>query len=190
MGANGIQGRETGGDGKMSKLIYYFAYGSNLHPLRLSERVSSARLVGPGWLSGYRLLFHKRGQDGSGKCNLLRTKEESDLVYGAIYTLDRTHKPLLDAFEGRGAGYIDRQIMVSSNTGISHCFTYLAQESHIDENTRPYHWYKKLVIQGARYLGFPTAYIASIEAVVSYNDQNISRCQAHDRLLKRIDQYQ
>ena len=121
---------------------------------------------------------------------MLRTEDDSDLVYGAIYTLDRTHKPLLDAFESRGAGYIDRQVAVSGENGTSHCFTYLAQESHIDENTRPYHWYKELVVQGAHYLGFPQAYIASIEAVGSHSDQNISRCLAHNQLLKRIGQYQ
>ena len=74
-------------------VLYYFAYGSNLHPVRLLERVPSAQLVG-GMLSWsqHRLAFHKKSQDGSSKCNLVHTGEESDEVYGAIYQMDSAHK--------------------------------------------------------------------------------------------------
>jgi hypothetical protein len=66
-------------------MIHYFAYGSNLHPVRLIERVPSANLVGVIGLSKHRLAFQKRSKDGSSKCNLFQTGSASDLVYGAIY---------------------------------------------------------------------------------------------------------
>jgi len=62
---------------------YYLAYGSILHPLRLGERISSAQLCGVTTLRGYRLAWHKRGADGSGKCDLVRTNREQDRAHGA-----------------------------------------------------------------------------------------------------------
>ena len=38
-------------------MIHYFAYGSNLYPMRLSERVSSANLIGGVELENYLLAF-------------------------------------------------------------------------------------------------------------------------------------
>jgi hypothetical protein len=46
----------------LSKRIHYFAYGSNLHPLRLQERVPSAALLGWTHLHGWELRFDKRGR--------------------------------------------------------------------------------------------------------------------------------
>ena len=52
-------------------LIKYFAYGSNLHPQRFQERVPSGKFLALAALTRHTLLFHKRGQDGSSKCNAL-----------------------------------------------------------------------------------------------------------------------
>ena len=71
-------------------MIYYFAYGSNLHPMRLMERVPSAELVGVAKHPNHALTFHKRSNDGSSKCNMFNS--ESDLIYGAIYKLKPEHK--------------------------------------------------------------------------------------------------
>lgn len=48
--------------------VHYLAYGSNLHPLRLTARVSSARPLGTVPMPGYKIAFHKRSIDHSGKC--------------------------------------------------------------------------------------------------------------------------
>lgn len=50
----------------------YFAYGSNLCVRRLRRRVPSARALGPARLDGWTLRWHKRGEDGSGKCSIAR----------------------------------------------------------------------------------------------------------------------
>lgn len=166
--------------------IYYFAYGSNLHPVRLSERIESAQLITGTQLSGYQLKFHKQGQDDSAKCNLLHTKITSDTVYGAIYTLASQHKYLLDEFEGKGAGYDDQQIEVSHGRRSIRCFTYIAQQEYIVESLKPYHWYKQLVIEGAKYLCFPGTYVRSIEEIDSRHDPDTTRMQIHDALLQTI----
>ena len=91
-------------------MLFYLAYGSNLHPLRLADRIASVALIGSLRLEGYRLLFHKKGQDGSGKCDLRFTGSATDSAYGALYTISSTQKAILDRFEGRGSGYMDTDI--------------------------------------------------------------------------------
>ena len=167
-------------------MLHYFAYGSNLHPLRLMQRVPSARMVGTVELANHRLAFHKRSHDGSGKCNLQQTGMDSDRVFGAIYTLDPGHKSLLDRYEGLGSGYLDGALEIVYQGQTYDCFTYRAQPSHIVEQLLPYHWYKQLVLLGARYCEFPPAYIGAIEAVSSIDDADAERSEAHDVLIQKI----
>ncbi len=166
------------------KSIYYFAYGSNLHPVRLSERTPSAELLGMTDLSHHRLAFHKQGRDGSSKCNVFRTDKESDKVYGAIYQMDSAHKPVLDSFEGNG--YRDDQLMVDLHGKKVCCFSYFAQQPFIVNDMKPYHWYKDLVVLGARYLGFPEAYVRSIELTESIEDPDKTREMQCHGLIQRI----
>ncbi len=167
-------------------MLYYFAYGSNLHPVRLLERVSSAQLVGGIELSQHRLAFQKRGRDGSSKCDLVCTGEETDGVYGAIYQMDSVHKQALDSFEDNGNGYHDSQLTVDLNGKEHSCFTYFAQPSHIADGLKPYHWYKDLVVLGAKHLQFPDAYVRSIESIESVEDSDQIRRIQHQRLIERI----
>ncbi len=170
-------------------MIPYFAYGSNLHPLRLSERVPSARLVGVSELPNYRLIFHKKSHDGSSKCNLIHTGCESDRIYGAIYEIDQAHKPVLDRFEGKGRGYLDTHLTLQHQGQEYECFTYLAQQSYIVGHLKPYHWYKQLVVLGARYLQFPDSYICSIDEVDSVEDQDENRRIENQTLIEKIINY-
>ena len=170
-------------------MIHYFAYGSNLHPMRLMERVPSANLVGVIELSKHSLSFHKKSSDGSSKCNLSYTGAETDLVHGAIYEVDAEHKSELDRFEGKGYGYIDNQIKLQHQGREYTCFTYIAQQSHIVDNLKPYHWYKKLVVLGARYLQCPDSYVLSIESVESVEDPDWERREEKEILIKNIVNY-
>jgi len=96
-------------------MLHYFAYGSNLHPLRLGERVPSARLVGTAALPSHRMAWHKRGMDDSGKCFIVPTGMEADRFHGAVYRLDADHKGLLDEFE-KGYGQVSYKILTKSYT--------------------------------------------------------------------------
>jgi len=170
-------------------MIHYFAYGSNLHPVRLIERVPSARLVCAAELAQHKLSFHKKSRDGSSKCNLYKTESDPDIVHGAIYEIDPRHKESLDKFEGNGFGYFDSPILIK-NKGIEYnCFTYLARCSHIADNVIPYHWYKQLVVLGARYLQFPDIYISSIEANESMQDPDEGRKIENAKLIERVINY-
>jgi gamma-glutamylcyclotransferase len=167
-------------------MIHYFAYGSNLHPLRLIKRVPSARLLGITDLKRHRLTFHKKSIDGSSKCNILKTHNESDIVHGAIYRLDPKHKDALDRFENKGNGYTDSAITLHHQGQQFTCFTYRAQASHIDDDLMPYHWYKNLVVLGAKYLQLPEPYISSLESIQSMDDLDSRRRGESEKLIQEI----
>lgn len=165
-------------------MIHYLAYGSNLHPLRLMERIPSAKLIGAVELTGRRLTFHKKSNDGSGKCNIPCSRTDS--AYGAVYELDPGHRQALHRIEGRGAGYSDEPIDVLHGGRRYSCFTYLAQRSHVVPGLKPYHWYKELVVLGARYLEFPDPYVTAIESIESVADANAERSRDNAALIGKI----
>jgi hypothetical protein len=157
--------------------------------MRLVERVASAELVGVAKHPNHMLTFHKKSNDGSSKCNMFNSYTDSAVIYGAIYKLKPEDKNELDRFEGKGYGYTDNQITLEHSGNEYTCFTYLAQQSHIIDSLKPYHWYKNLVILGAQYLEFPDSYISSIEAVESMEDPELTRRKEKDILIENIINY-
>ena len=103
--------------------------------------------------------------------------------------MNAAHKTDLDEFEGLGSGYIDSQLKLVHEYQNYCCFTYLAQESYIIDDLKPYHWYKKLVVLGAKYLGFPGWYVASIEAIESMQDLKEERRKEKEELIEKIIRY-
>ena len=146
-------------------VIHCLAYGSNLHPFRLVQRVGSAKPIGVVPMPGKRIEFHKRSQDGSGKCHFYEPGGAHDIMYGVVYEFDSAEKGKLDALEGLGKGY-NEQLVAFSLNGVTHqAYVYVAASTHIDASLVPYDWYKEMVLLGARYHGLPPEYIAQIEAV-------------------------
>jgi gamma-glutamylcyclotransferase len=168
-------------------IIHYLAYGSNLHPYRLRERIPSSQIMGIVELEGYRLAFHKRGQDGSGKCNLVSVDKPGAKIFGVLYEMHIDEKPLLDAYEGEG--YRTEAINVILFGKRYESFAYIAEDSHIDERIRPYHWYKELVLLGAEYHHLPGDYIDNILEIESDNDPDPTRTEQHHNLLRQIFVY-
>lgn len=148
----------------------YAAYGSNLHPVRLTERTPSARLLGTEYLAGWSLHFHKRSdRDGSGKCNIQRLGEG---IHLAIYEITVAEKPVLDRIEGLGIGYDEIAIEVPNFGG---CITYTARASHVDDGLVPFDWYKEMVVIGCDAHEFPHHYRSRIRAVDALQDIDGSR---------------
>ncbi|MCI0506566.1 MAG: gamma-glutamylcyclotransferase [Gammaproteobacteria bacterium] len=167
------------------KLLYYLAYGSNLHPLRLAARVPSARFFGPTAISGYKLCFHKCHQeDQSGKCNMYLTGMDSDAVYGAVYTMHAGEKPLLDKCEGPGYRCDTIRLELAGNQ--LDCFVYIAEHSHIDDNLAPYCWYKNIVLLGAEYHRLPEYYLDGIRQVKAAQDPDAARHSKHYELIEQM----
>lgn len=164
---------------------YYFAYGSNLHPLRLGRRTPSLRLVGCAWLTGYNLRFHKVcDDDGSAKADAYRTDSPVDGVRGAVYELAPDDVPTLDAVEGLdNGGYELRTALVEVGGEAAHVFFYSAVNSHIDPDRRPWGWYRDLVLRGAQWHDMPADYVEAIRQVPAARDPDGHRCHEPCALL-------
>lgn len=167
----------------MNSPVHYFAYGSNLHPARLQDRLGECELVGAGLLAGYRLAFHKRGGDGSGKCDAVATGSTDDTVFGAMYRLHADQLARLDTFEGQGYRRAQVDVVVRGATDSVPVFAYLARTNFITAGLRPFGWYRELVLAGARYRGFPAAYIAAIAQVPVMHDPDARRNRLHRAII-------
>jgi gamma-glutamylcyclotransferase len=109
---------------------------------------------------------HKCSTDGSGKGDAYFTVEQFDVVWGVLFEIDSAEKPCLDKQEGLGKGYSEKQITVIELDGAHHpAFMYAGENTHINPMVRPYTWYKKFVVEGARQHCLPEDYIAAIEAM-------------------------
>jgi hypothetical protein len=164
--------------------VHYLAYGSNLHPLRLGARIDAPRVIGVVELPGYCLAFHKRGMDGSGKCLFYDEVDRTQRVYGVLYAIEGRLAADLDALEGPGYRRQHLSVAVAGRTYAP--YLYAAAPEHRDPGLVPYHWYKGLVLAGARYHGLPADYLAAIDAIPSLPDPNPGRSRDNERLLARL----
>lgn len=154
--------------------INYFAFGSNLSSARLLERIPEASKHCVAVLAKHRLCWHKKGQDLSGKCDIVFTGNPEDTVYGVVYMMTHAEKLELDVYEGAGIGYERREIQVTALHGdVIEVFTYYALE--IDQRRQPYHWYKEHVMRGALEHGLPPHYVEHIRATPSIDDHDAQR---------------
>lgn len=154
--------------------MFYFAYGSNMSSARLKARVALVRVISVATLPGHALRFHKTGQDGSAKCDAFATANANDAVIGVLFELDSVHKATLDRYEGLGAGYDDKRVVVRTPDGELHAaVTYAATQ--IDTTLTPYDWYVAHVLRGAREHGLPADYLARIAAVTTRADADRAR---------------
>ena len=159
--------------------ILYFAYGSNMCTERLKERVGPVEPKGTAELTKYCFQFHKESKDdGSAKADAFYTGCQEHVVYGALFQLDESRKRCLDKAEG---GYNCDSIEVEDKDGNPvRALIYLAKKERIikEENKKkPYFWYKRLVVEGAKQHGLPADYVGAINNMPGKRDPNESRCE-------------
>ncbi len=137
----------------------------------LERRISSANLVAVAALRGHQMRFHKKSKDGSGKADAYRTDSPFDVVWGVVLKVNEEDKARLDTAEGLGHGYLERVVDVTERSGRSYAASmYYADMQAIDSSLRPYSWYLRLVLEGARAHNLPPEYIDSLEAVETSED--------------------
>jgi gamma-glutamylcyclotransferase len=160
--------------------VNYFAYGSNLLGARLAARVPIGAEHGVLRLTGWSLRWHKRGRDGSAKCDLVETGRDDDVAWGFIYQLNRAAASELDRIEGVGSGYAVRELAIADRFSAR---LYVAEAAYIDPARLPYAWYRDLVVAGARSRGFPEDYVAALARVPAHEDPDLDRARRHQALL-------
>ena len=152
--------------------ITYFAYGSNMSLKRLKKRVCSAKATERGVLRCHRLAFHKVSRkDGSSKCDIPRAKE-ADVVWGRVYHINAEQKELLDCYEGLGRGYENKCVTVKLDSGCTVCaMTYYVEDpTRTNPKLKPYTWYKRHVLVGAKEACLPPDYVENIEKIEAITD--------------------
>lgn len=163
--------------------MLYFAYGSNMHAGRLRERVPSCAFRTVATLPGHALRFHKRGRDGSAKCDAYISGHPTDAVHGVVFALDAAERPALDRAEG--SGYRAAPVLLQTSSGATlTAYTYLAVPAAIDAALLPFRWYLDLVVAGAQAHNLPPAYVAWLAATPSHADPDTQRAARHARLLR------
>ena len=156
--------------------MLYFAYGSNMCTGRLRGRVPSAAYVRIAKLTCHSFRFHKRSRDKSAKSDAFEIGDRTHIVWGVIFDIDEREKPELDDAEGLGAGYKEKAATVLDERGQEHrIFLYVAEAGSIDNTLRPYSWYKRFVIDGARLHGLPDEYVRVIAAMPDMDDTDQTR---------------
>ncbi|RLK50227.1 AIG2 family protein [Alkalispirillum mobile] len=167
----------------MAELIY-FAYGSNLHPLRLLKRVPSSRPLGCAVLPDHALHFDKKSvTDGSGKCRI--GAEPDCRVHGVLFSLRADERPYLDRAESLGVGYFLEDVQVLNAAGEQvEAFTYVANPERLDPTVQPYCWYRDIVAAGARFHGFPADYVQSIARRPVWEDPDPARRARQHELVR------
>jgi hypothetical protein len=132
-------------------------------------------------LTGYRLNFHKRSVDGSGKADAEYTGDETDFVWGVVFELDPAEKPDLDKAEGLGEGYSEKAIILANPKG-KQCSASMYYANDIDSALKPYSWYLRFVVEGARQHGLPPDYISQLECVQTLDDADRDRDMQRRRI--------
>ena len=143
-----------------------FCYGSNMNTERITERCSSSRFISRAKVNGWKLLFNKRSKDKSGKANLIYTGDKS-LVWGVIFDISEDQKPILDKAEGLGKGYDEYKLRVINDLEQEiDCVCYIStDEKYLDNNLKPYDWYKEYCLIGAKQHNLPEDYILTLDGV-------------------------
>jgi cation transport regulator ChaC len=156
-----------------------FAFGSNM----CSGRFRHYRMHPEGegraaLLSEYRLLFNKKSNDGSGKANA--ELHPGGQVRGVLYAIPDADLKTLDDGE---KGYYRTKLPVSTtDSSITEAWVYLASEPSNDSALRPYTWYKRFLVEGARQHALLPEYIAKLEQIEATQDPNHKR----DRKMRAI----
>ncbi len=153
-------------DGGPRDPVWYFAYGSNMHPSAFSDRrgmrPSDTR---PGRLPGYRLRFNLDGwpRGRSAPANICADADAE--VWGVLYRITRRELVRLNASEGvPGRGYRPVTVRAEDRAGrMLRAFAYVARGKPCDG--RPSLRYITLIRDGARRHNLPDHWLALLDRV-------------------------
>jgi len=144
---------------------WYFAYGSNLVQEQKVNRTGPIREQRRVRLDGYRLAFNKRGNDGTGKANIV--PDEGGTVWGVVYRCSPSALKEMDRYEGVSGGhYVRKTVCVRTDDGEElDAVTYVAGSAYVDNSLTRSSEYLQAILRGAREHGLPDEYLRGVEAL-------------------------
>lgn len=149
----------------------------------MRSRAATAQPVAIGYVSERKLVFHKRSHDGSAKADAVFTAVSTDRVWGVVYRVHRSDKPVLDRYEFLGIGYDHEEVEVMVEDGTLRAWMYVARREAIDPSLLPYSWYHDYLVHGAREHGLPESYVDYLRSFKSLRDPDPARHAKNRRLI-------
>jgi gamma-glutamylcyclotransferase len=168
---NYVRANSSALDASMSEQV--FTFGSNMCSGRFRDYGVSAEGAGrAAVLHDYHLLFNKKSTaDKSGKANV--AAQVGSEVWGVLYTIPGGELAKLDKGEG---GYRRVSLSVRLPDGTStDAWVYVAKKPDNDPALRPYTWYKRFLVEGAREHSLPADYIARLDGIAAIQDTDGDR---------------
>lgn len=136
------------------KHAYYFAYGSNMLPKRLLERITKYHTAFVAVLPGHKFIYNKKNIDGTAKANI--ESNDGAEVHGVCFEIDQDDFAILKKDEG---GYDQRNIVVSTREeSETKAVTYISVS--IDASLVASTEYKSIVLKGAEHWELSETYIS------------------------------
>jgi gamma-glutamylcyclotransferase (GGCT)/AIG2-like uncharacterized protein YtfP len=141
--------------------VKYFAYGSNMDPVRMRIRCPGATSLGPALLRDHRLTFRRWLAWRTGIGHVERAHGES--VWGVLWEIDDGHERRLDRYEAVGRGLYTREFVQVEHSGsLVESLIYLATP---EGYKRPSRRYLALLVRGAKHHGLPADYQAALRGL-------------------------
>lgn len=132
-------------------MLLYFAYGANMDPGQMGNRVPEARAIGPARLDGFRLEFSVYSTLWEGGATNLATDEEAH-VWGVLWEIPDDMSGL-DAYQGHPTFFRREDVHVQGPDGPVIAKTY--RVAHQKAYIRPTDTYLRLLRSAIRIHGLP-----------------------------------
>lgn len=143
---------------------------------RLRNRCPSSNPEFNAKLTYHKFNFHKKSTDGSAKADAEYTGNSEDIVWGVVFSIDKSEETDLDNAEGLGHGYDKSEVDVIDVDGNTHkAKIYIAIENAINRTLQPYSWYKRFVINGAKQHNLPEEYVNKLNRFDAIEDPDRKR---------------
>jgi cation transport regulator ChaC len=136
---------------------YYLAYGSNMNPVQMAQRCTSAEALGVASLPGYRFIINERGVAN------LRADTEAETP-GVLWRISEEDERALDACEAHRKCVYDKCYR-SVHTADGRSFGAVVYIDHRHQTLQcARSFYMERIIQGAEHHGLPERHVQMLRA--------------------------
>ena len=136
------------------RILFYFAYGSNMSYKRLDDRKINYDIIGTAILLNYKLIFNKKSKKNSeiGFANIINFN--GGRVEGILYRISKEDLLKLDVFEGYPEHYRRDylKVYVLDCDSDVYAITYIANDRWISESAKPTKEYLSCLLEAKDYL--------------------------------------
>ena len=132
---------------------FYFAYGSNMNPARVTRRKFQFEDYDRGTLEDFALAFNKRSSVHPGAASANVIVEQGSRVEGLVYRMvEETQIEVMDPFEGYPIRYRRERLPIQFRGDTVAAWVYLANRDFIADGLKPLKWYLDHLLAGQPHL--------------------------------------